>query len=115
MLGDPNEPATEMGPVANAAQYEKVSGYLDRAKAEGGVVAPDVPSVATRPRGSGARTASTPFDPYLEYKSVWVELTGSTRDPFTLGSNPSPSVIHRNWAEACREHLGAEVASIIWR
>jgi hypothetical protein len=24
-------------------------------------------------------------DEYLENKSVWVELTGGTRDPFTLG------------------------------
>ena len=31
-LGDPTDPATEMGPVANRPQYEKVLGYLrDRA------------------------------------------------------------------------------------
>ena len=34
-LGDPNDPETEMGPVANPPQYEKVLGYLDKAKAEG--------------------------------------------------------------------------------
>src|SRR6185436_5571747 len=33
-LGDPNAPETEMGPIANQPQYEKVVGYLDKAKAE---------------------------------------------------------------------------------
>ena len=34
-LGDPHDPQTEMGPVANQPQYEKVLGYLDTARAEG--------------------------------------------------------------------------------
>jgi len=38
-LGDPNDPDTEMGPVANAPQYAKVLGYLETAKAEGATVA----------------------------------------------------------------------------
>lgn len=38
-LGDPNDEATEMGPVANRPQYEKVLGYLQRAKDEGATVA----------------------------------------------------------------------------
>jgi acyl-CoA reductase-like NAD-dependent aldehyde dehydrogenase len=38
-LGDPNEPETEMGPVANQPQYEKVLGYLQSAKDEGGTFA----------------------------------------------------------------------------
>jgi acyl-CoA reductase-like NAD-dependent aldehyde dehydrogenase len=38
-LGDPNDPETEMGPVANPPQYEKVLGYLDKARAEGAVAA----------------------------------------------------------------------------
>ncbi|WP_214407393.1 aldehyde dehydrogenase [Pseudonocardia lacus] len=38
-LGDPNDPETEMGPVANAAQYEKVLGYLRTAAEEGATVA----------------------------------------------------------------------------
>ena len=38
-LGDPNDPETEMGPIANPPQYEKVLGYLDKAKAEGAVAA----------------------------------------------------------------------------
>ena len=38
-LGDPNDPATEMGPVANRPQYEKVLGYLRIAAEEGGTFA----------------------------------------------------------------------------
>ena len=38
-LGDPNDPETEMGPMANEPQYRKVLGYLETASAEGGVFA----------------------------------------------------------------------------
>ena len=38
-LGDPRDPATEMGPVANGPQYEKVLGHLRAAREEGAVVA----------------------------------------------------------------------------
>ncbi len=39
VLGDPTEPATEMGPVANRPQYDKVLGYLRTAQEEGGTFA----------------------------------------------------------------------------
>lgn len=38
-LGNPNDPDTEMGPVANEPQFRKVLGYLDSARAEGATVA----------------------------------------------------------------------------
>ena len=38
-LGDPNDADTEMGPVANRPQYEKVLGYLRGAAAEGATFA----------------------------------------------------------------------------
>ncbi|TDP88892.1 aldehyde dehydrogenase [Labedaea rhizosphaerae] len=38
-LGDPTDEATEMGPVANQPQYEKVLGYLRGAAAEGATFA----------------------------------------------------------------------------
>src|SRR4051794_10644077 len=38
-LGDPTEADTEMGPVANEPQYEKVLGYLRQATEEGGTFA----------------------------------------------------------------------------
>ncbi|WP_433734657.1 aldehyde dehydrogenase [Nocardia sp. CA-129566] len=38
-LGDPTADATEMGPLANAAQLEKVLGYLNEAKQSGATIA----------------------------------------------------------------------------
>ena len=176
-LGDPNDPDTEMGPVANKPQYEKVLGYLDTARSEGAtvayggaaedslggyfvkptvlsvkpsdtvfreevfgpvlsavtftdedeavklandtpyglagavwtkdvhrahrmaarikagsvwinayrVVAPSVPFGGYKSSGLGRENGVGSLDNYLEDKSVWVELSGGTRDPFTLG------------------------------
>lgn len=39
VLGDPRDPATEMGPMANEPQLKRVLGMIDRARAEGATVA----------------------------------------------------------------------------
>ena len=175
--GDPTDPATEMGPVANRPQYEKVLGYLEGARAEGQtiacggepnaelgglfvrptvvvadpgativreevfgpvlaaysfrdeaeaialandtpyglagavwtkdvhrahrvagkiragtvwinayrVVAPNMPFGGYKSSGIGRENGIDAVDEYLETKSVFVELTGGTRDPFKLG------------------------------
>ena len=179
-LGDPNHPETEMGPVANAPQYEKVLGYLrtavetdgatvayggEAARELGGlfvkptvltgvgpestvvreeifgpvlsvytfntedeavqrandteyglaaavwtqnvhlahrvagriragnvwinayrVVAPGVPFGGFGSSGIGRENGIQAIDDYLENKSVWVELTGTSRDPFVMGN-----------------------------
>ncbi|GEL20781.1 aldehyde dehydrogenase [Pseudonocardia asaccharolytica] len=49
------------------------------------VVAPSVPFGGFKNSGLGRENGLHAIDEYLEEKAVWVELTGGTRDPFTLG------------------------------
>jgi acyl-CoA reductase-like NAD-dependent aldehyde dehydrogenase len=49
------------------------------------VVAPSVPFGGYGASGLGRGNGMAAVDEYLETKSVWVELSGGTRDPFILG------------------------------
>ena len=49
------------------------------------VVSPLVPFGGFGDSGMGRENGADAIREYTETKSVWVELTGATRDPFTLG------------------------------
>ncbi|MGY4649677.1 aldehyde dehydrogenase [Mycobacterium sp. URHB0021] len=49
------------------------------------VVGPAVPFGGFKASGIGRENGVQAVDAYLEDKSVWVELSGGSRDPFTLG------------------------------
>jgi (Z)-2-((N-methylformamido)methylene)-5-hydroxybutyrolactone dehydrogenase len=49
------------------------------------VVAPHVPFGGIGASGIGRENGADAIREYTETKAVWVELTGATRDPFTLG------------------------------
>ncbi len=49
------------------------------------VVGPQVPFGGIGASGIGRENGADAMREYTETKSVWVELTGATRDPFTLG------------------------------
>ena len=49
------------------------------------VVAPSVPFGGYKASGLGRENGVDAVNAYTENKSVWVELSGATRDPFTLG------------------------------
>lgn len=49
------------------------------------VVSPSVPFGGIGLSGIGRENGIDAVNEYTETKSVWVELTGGTRDPFTLG------------------------------
>lgn len=178
VMGDPMDPATEMGPMATKPQFDKVLGMLERAKAAGArfacgggsnaslggyfieptvvvdvdpsmeivrdeifgpvlsvlsfeteeeavaianhtryglaagiwtrsgqrghrmahavragtvwinayrVVAPNVPFGGFKASGLGRENGIDAMKHYTEPKAIWVELTGATRDPFTVG------------------------------
>ena len=49
------------------------------------VVAPNVPFGGFKASGIGRENGRDVLHEYTETKSVWIELSGATRDPFTLG------------------------------
>jgi aldehyde dehydrogenase (NAD+) len=48
-------------------------------------VAPNVPFGGFKYSGMGRENGLEAIREYTETKAIWVELTGATRDPFTLG------------------------------
>ena len=48
-------------------------------------VGPMAPFGGFKQSGMGRENGLAALDEYTELKSVWIELTGATRDPFQLG------------------------------
>ncbi len=67
-LGDPTDPDTEMGPVANQPQYEKVLGYLQGAATDGATFA-----CGGEPDASAAAYSSSP-----PWSPAWGRVTPSS-------------------------------------
>jgi aldehyde dehydrogenase (NAD+) len=49
------------------------------------VVAPNVPFGGFKTSGIGRENGRDVLHEYTETKAVWIETSGATRDPFTLG------------------------------
>jgi aldehyde dehydrogenase (NAD+) len=49
------------------------------------VLAPNAPFGGFGASGLGRENGIDALNDYTEVKSIWVELTGATRDPFKLG------------------------------
>jgi hypothetical protein len=101
------DPASEMGPLANTPQLEKVAGLMERARAEGaevahgGCVSPAhgglfyEPTILTGVRPEmeiareevfGRENGRDDVHAYTEVKTIWVALADAVaRDPFALG------------------------------
>ncbi|QJY48965.1 aldehyde dehydrogenase [Pseudonocardia broussonetiae] len=120
-LGDPNDPDTEMGPVANRQQYEKVVGYLESARAEGGVFAtgggPDTergglfvrPTVVTGVTADSTIVREEVFGPVLAAYTFTDEdeaITLANDTPFGLAGAVWTKDVHRAHRVAARIRAG---------
>ncbi|MQA82160.1 MAG: aldehyde dehydrogenase family protein [Streptosporangiales bacterium] len=95
-LGDPADPETEMGPVSNQAQYDKVLHYLDAAEAEGGTIAcggaagPEVGGLFVRPTVvTGARSGMKVVDEEI-FGPVVAVIPFTTEDEAIAAANSTP-------------------------
>ena len=83
-------------PTESGATYESANPYTGKpwaARLRAGTVwvnayraaGPGVPFGGFNDSGIGRENGVEGLDEFLQTKSVWVELTGGTRDPFVMG------------------------------
>lgn len=120
-LGDPNQPDTEMGPIANAAQYQRILDFLQIAAKEGATVACGggpverlgglfiEPTVITNLPPSSRILAEEIFGPVLAVTTFTTEaeaLKIANHTAFGLGAGVWTKDIHRAHTLAAGLHAG---------
>ena len=99
-VGDCADPAVQFGPVQNRAQYEKVLGFLDDARAHGNIIAGGeaiagpgyfVPLTVVRDIAEGTSTVDEePFGPILpiiRYHNIDDVVERANASPYALGGS----------------------------
>lgn len=99
-VGDGADPSVQFGPIQNKAQYEKVLGFLDDARANGTIIAGGerregpgyfVPLTVVRDISDGTKTVDDePFGPVLpiiRYTDVDDAIARANASPYGLGAS----------------------------
>jgi acyl-CoA reductase-like NAD-dependent aldehyde dehydrogenase len=119
VVGDGLEPATEMGPIQNQAQFEKVKGFLEDARQHGKIVAGGgvleregyfVQPTIVRDIPDSARLVREeqfgPVLPVLRYADIDEVIARANDTDFGLGASVWSSDLDRAFGVAARIHSG---------
>jgi len=119
ILGDGLDPATTMGPLQNRMQFEKVLGFIERAKADGGNFLTGgeatgegyfiTPAIVTGLAASAELVQEEQFGPVLPiqiYDDLEEAITHANETEFGLGGTIWTSDVRRGIAIAARIETG---------
>jgi acyl-CoA reductase-like NAD-dependent aldehyde dehydrogenase len=119
VVGDGLDPATQMGPLQNKAQYEKVKGFLDDANASGKVIAGGkaldrdgyfIAPTIVRDIPDNARVVREeqfgPVLPVMKYSTIEDAITRANDTDYGLGGTVWSSDPKRAYEVALKIHSG---------
>ncbi|MDH3047299.1 aldehyde dehydrogenase [Gordonia alkanivorans] len=120
VLGDPRDPATEMGPVSNGPQYEKVLSHFASAREQGATIAYGgepaelggffvKPTVLTDVSPQMRAVSEEVFGPVLTVSTFADEdeaVAAANSTPFGLAGSVWTKDVHRAHRVAARIHAG---------
>jgi len=119
-VGDGSNPEIQFGPVQNKAQYEKVLGFMEKAKADGKVIAGGrahdgpgyfIPLTVVRDVAEGTQIVDEePFGPILpiiRYSDVDDVIARANASPYALGGSVWSSDVEAATAVARRLESGS--------